>query len=113
MKKTAYMILPFSILANAILLSLGMECLLNLLEFAMAISLDSTPSYPRFIPFCVVLGIVALLGLVAILILNVKNSEKLKFTKLVWLWEYILAFVLSIPMLKLWEMLFDFLHKTV
>ena len=112
MKKTTYIILPFSILANSTLLSLGIECLLNLLGFSMAISLDSTPSYPRFIPFCIVLGIVTLLGLIAMLVLNIKASEKLNFTRPIWFFEYILAFVLSIPMIKLWEMLFDFLQKT-
>ena len=113
MKKTTYIILPLFILANAAFLSLGIECLLNLLGSVMAISLDSTPSYPRFIPFCIVLGIVALLGLVAMLILNIKNSEKFNFTKSVWIFEYIFAFAFSIPMIKLWEMLFDFLHKAV
>ena len=113
MKKTTYIILPFSILANSTLLSLGIECLLNLIGFSMAISLDSTPSYPRFIPFCLTLGIVALLGLVAMLILNIKISEKLNFTKTIWIFEYALALVLSIPMIKIWEILFDLLQKTV
>ncbi len=113
MKKSTLIFLPFAVLANAILLSLGMECFLYLLSSFMAVSLDSTLSYPRFIPFCIVLGIAALLGLSAMLMLNIRVSEKLKFTKSVWLWEYIVAFVLSIPMLKLWEMLFDFLQKTV
>ena len=111
MKKAMYMII--FILANATFLSLGAECLLNLLGLAMAISLDSSPSYPRFIPFCIVLGIVALLGLVAMLILNVKVSEKLGFTKTIWIFEYVFALVLSLPMIKLWEMLFDFLQKSV
>ena len=93
-------------------MSLGIECLLNLLGFSMAISLDSTPSYPRFIPFCLTLGIVALLGLVAMLILNIKISEKLNFTKTIWIFEYSLALVLSIPMIKIWETLFEFLQTT-
>ena len=113
MKKSSYIILPFSILANAAFLGLGMECLLNLLSLFMAISLDSAVKYPRFVPFCVVLGIVALLGLIAMLILNIKFSEKLNFTKTIWIFEYIFALVLSIPMIKLWEMLFDFLQKNV
>ena len=60
MKKTSYMII--SILANAAFLSLGIECLLNLLSLPMAISLDRVVKYPKFVPFCVTLGIVALLG---------------------------------------------------
>ena len=111
MKKVTYIIL--SILANAALFSLGIECLLNLLSLSMAISLDSVVKYPRFIPFCIVLGIVALLGLITMLILNIKASEKLVFTKTIWIFEYVFALVLSLPMIKLWEMLFDFLQKSV
>ena len=111
MKKVTYIIL--SILVNAALFSLGIECLLNLLSLSMAISLDSVVKYPRFIPFCIVLGIVALLGLVAMLVLNIKISEKLNFTKTIWIFEYVFAFVLSIPMIKIWETLFEFLQKAV
>ena len=111
MKKTAYMII--SILVNAAFLSLGIECLLNLLSLSMAISLDGVVKYPRFVPFCVTLGIVALLGLVAMLVLNIKISEKLNFTKTILIFEYALALVLSIPMIKIWETLFEFLQKAV
>ena len=110
MKKSICAIL--SILANAALFSLGIECLLNLLSLSMAISLDSVEKYPRFIPFCLTLGIVALLGLVAMLILNIKISEKLNFTKTIWIFEYSLALVLSIPMIKIWETLFEFFYRT-
>ena len=79
----------------------------------MAISLDSVVKYPRFLPFCIVLGIVALLGLVVMFVLNIKVSEKLNFTKTIWISEYALALVLSIPMIKVWEMLFEFLQKAV
>ena len=113
MKKSTCIFLPFSILANAAFLSLGMESLLNLLGFSMAISLDSSPQYPRFIPFCIVCGMVALLGLIAMLVLNIKTSKKLSFTKLIWLFEYTFAVVLSVPMIKLWEMFFDFLQKHI
>ena len=111
MKKTVYMII--SILINAAFLSLGLESLLSLLSLSVAISLDSAERYPRFIPFCIVVGIVALLGLVAMLVLNIKISEKLNFTKTIWIFEYALALVLSIPMIKIWEILFDLLQKTV
>ena len=111
MKKSICVIL--SILANAALFSLGIECLLNLLSLSMSISLDSVVKYPKFIPFCIVLGIVALLGLVAMLVLNIKISEKLNFTKTIWIFEYVFVLALSLPMIKLWEMLFDFLQKPV
>ena len=111
MKKSICVIL--FVLVTAASLSLGIECLLNLLSISMAISLDSVVKYPRFIPFCIVLGIVALLGLVAMLVLNIKISEKLNFTKTIWIFEYSLALVLSIPMIKIWETLFEFLQKAV
>ena len=113
MKKSIFIILPTFALGNAIFLSLGMTCLLNLLSFSVVISLDdSAIKYPRFIPFCIVLGIVALLGVIFLLLGNIKISEKLKFTKWIWYFQYIFALVLAIPMMKLWEILFDFLHKT-
>ena len=111
MKKSICVIL--FVLANAASLSLGIECLLNLLSLSMAISLDSVVKYPRFIPFCILCGVVALLGLIAMLVLNIKASEKLSFTKLIWLLEYIFAVILSIPMIKLWDMLFEFLQKSI
>ena len=116
MRKTSFIIPPIFILANATFLSLGSTCLLNLLGVSMAISLDGksvAEQYPRFIPFCIILGIVALLGVVFLLLGNIKISEKLKFTKWIWYIQYIFALVLSIPMIKLWEILFEFLQKTL
>lgn len=99
----------------AIFLSLGLECTLRLLGAAMGISLDG-PSvieqYPRFIPFCIVVGIIALAAIVGTFILNLIVSEKFEFTKNLWTAELILAFVISLPLIKPWEMLFEFLQKT-
>ena len=115
MKKSAYIYLPFSILTNAAFFSLGISCLLNFLGIAMAISLDSGSGldrYPRFAPFCIIVGILSLVCLFFLLFLNVKHSEKLGFTKAAWLSLYISSFILSFPMLKLWENVFVFLQKT-
>jgi hypothetical protein len=113
MKKSIFIILPAFTLGNATFLSLGMTCLLDLLSISVGISLDSEIEYPRFIPFCIILGIVALLGVGFLLFGNIKISEKIIFTKWIWYFQYIFAFVLSIPMIKLWQMLFDFLQKTI
>jgi len=113
MKKSIFILLPAFTLGNTIFLSLGMTCLLNLLSISVGISLDSAIQYPRFIPFCIILGIVALLGVIFLFFGNIKMSEKFKFTKWTWYFQYIFAFVLSIPMVKLWQMLFDFLQKTI
>ena len=113
MKKS--ILLPLFTFANALFFSLGMECLLSLLGIVMAVSLDGSSvleQYPRFVPFCLVLGIACLAGLIAVLILNLKLSEKLALTKTSWVLQYVLAFVAALPAVKLWEMLFVFLQKT-
>jgi len=103
-------------IAYAVALSIGLECLLNLLGAAMSISLDSSAmikQYPRFIPFCLIVGMIAFAVIIVTFILNLKASEKLAFTKRLWMSEVIITFVISIPMIKLWEMLFAFLQKIV
>lgn len=97
----------------AISLSIGFECLLNLLGVTMAISLDGssvTEQYPRFIPFCLIVGIIALTVIIVTFILNLKASEKFAFTKRLWMSEIIIAFVISIPMINPWGMVFEFLQ---
>ena len=113
MKKKAYALLPLFILANAVFLSLGLECLLNLLGLVMSASPDGSPQFPRFVPFCIILGIASLLGLIAMLVFHVKAADKLTLTKTFWIWEYTSACVLSLPMAKLWEILLDFLQRTL
>ena len=98
----------------AVFLSLALVCLLNLLGIAMAISLDGsavTERYPRFIPFCFIIGIFALASIIVTFILNLKASEKSAFTKPLLVTEMIVAFVISFPMIKPWETLFEFLQK--
>ena len=112
--KKYFLALTF-VIAYATFLSIGLECLLNLLGFSMAISLDGPPvtkQYPRFIPFCSIVGIFALASIIVTFILNLKAFEKLGFTKKIWWMEIVIAFVISIPMIKPWEMLFEFLQKT-
>ena len=114
MKKTIKIVAYFLfVIAYASALSIGMECLLNLFGISMGIALDSNTvnQYPRFIPFCVVVGFLALVSLLLIVILNIKVSEKLRYTKRSWFIQSVLAFVVSIPMIKLWEMLFEYMQK--
>ena len=104
------------LIAYATFLSIGFECMLNLLGMSVAISLDGPPmtkQYPRFIPFCFIVGIFALASIIVTFILNLKAFEKFEFTKNIWITEIIIAFVISIPMIKPWEMVFDFLQKTL
>ena len=113
--KKSLLILAF-VIAYASFLSIGLECLLNLLGLAMAISLDGaavTEQYPRFLPFCVITGLLALVLLIATAVLNLKISEKYGLTRKIWITQSIISVVISIPMVKLWEILFDFLQKTL
>jgi hypothetical protein len=103
--------IPVFICLNAVFLGLGMSCLLHLFGIVMAVSLDSTLRYPRFVPFCLLAGVAALLGLVGVFLWNVKISERLAFTKKIWLWQYVGAFVLSIPILGVWEQVFELLRE--
>jgi len=112
--KKALLALSFT-MAYAITWSIGIACLLNLLGLAMAISLDGsavTEQYPRLIPFCLVVGIIALVAVIITFIFNLKASVQFEFTKKLWITEVIFAFVLSLPLLKLWETVFDFLQNT-
>lgn len=113
MRKRILLATLFTI-SYAIVFSIGIECLLNLLSVCFAISLDGRPiveQYPRFIPFCVIIGFIALAAIVLIFVVNIKASERLGFTKSTWCVQMISAFAISIPMIRLWEMLFDFLQK--
>jgi len=102
------------IIIFAALLSLGMECLLILLCISMGIALDSSApvnQYPRFLPFCIIVGFLVLVSLVLLVFVNIKVSKKINYTKRTWWVQSVLAFFVSIPMIKLWEMLFDSMQK--
>lgn len=99
------------IIAYAAFLGLGLECLLQLLGSAMAISIDGPEQYPVFLPFCFIVGLLALAAIAVLLILNIKVSERLDYTKRVWGVQIISAVIISVPMIKLWEILFDILQK--
>lgn len=113
MKALKYLIIiPFTVAYGA-LLSLGFECLLNLLSISFAISLDGgdiVDAYPRFIPFCIVAGLAALALTVTLIFFNVKAAERLDYSRNIWHIQAFSALVISFPMIKLWEMLFDVLH---
>ena len=96
--------------------SLGMTCLLNLLAEAFGSALfgeSAIEEFPRFIPFCLLVGLFCLIALIFLVILNINFSEKLNYRKRTWIVQSICAFVLSVPLLKVWEMLFDFLQKAL
>ena len=96
--------------------SLGMMCLLNLLAEAFGSALPNESAideFPKFILFYILVGLFSLVALVFLAILNIKFSDKLNYGKRTWIIQSICAFVLSIPLLKVWELLFDFLQKAL
>lgn len=113
MKKISNIYISLFILANTVVLSLGLECLLCFPGSTVAVTVydRSHLLFPRFFLFCIVLGIICLLALIALFILNFKAYVKYNFNPSLWVFEYIISFVLSLPMIKLWEMLFVFLHE--
>ena len=98
----------------AIFFSLGITCLVNLFGLAVAFGIDGKrviAQYPRYIPFCLIVGFMSLIALFVIFVLNRKLSKKVTFSKKIWVLEFLCAFVFSIPMVPLWIQLFAFLQK--
>jgi hypothetical protein len=101
-------------LSGAILLSLFCECLICFLGFAMAATWDGDPgpgAYPRFLPFCVVTGLVSAGGLAALIVTNALKSEALGYKKSTWIWQTVCCLALSLPLIKLWETFFRYLQE--
>ena len=115
MKKSSILHVSALTLTNTLLFSLGLACLLQLLGVAMAAALDGEAviaQYPRLIPFCLIVGLLALAGLVCLGLATATMRGNDRLTKrAVWL-TYVGAFVLSLPALWLWEAAFRFLQTT-
>ena len=107
MKRNVVVILFTAVYAA--ILSLGFYCFLDVLLLAM---LGGTNDYPRFVPFCIIVGYAALGALIAVFVANLKLSKKINFTKWTWVIQTVCAVILSVPMFRLWVLLFNFLHKT-
>jgi hypothetical protein len=115
MKKTLNFVLYSLFTAfYAAFFSLGLACLLQLLGVALGVAIDGSAvirQYPRLIPFCLIVGIICLIALIALGFLNAKFSKKLNYTKAVWIIQSACAAIVSVPMIMLWERLFEFLQK--
>jgi len=112
-KKISNIYISLFILINSAALSLGLECLLCFPGSTVTVTVydGSHLLFPRFFLFCIVLGIICLLALIALFILNFKAYVKYNFKASVWAFEYIISFVISLPMIKLWEMLIIYLRE--
>ena len=114
MKKFLYSFLFTS--GYSVFLSLGIECLLILLSFTVSVSPDGSSSaklFSAFIPLCLVLGAFALAAIIILAVFNLKTSEKFNYTRATWYVQTVSAIVVSIPMIKLWELLREFLQQAL
>ena len=101
-------------LAGAALLSLFCECLICFLGLAMAAAWDGDPgagAYPRFLPFCAVVGLLSAGALAALVVINAVRAEVLGYKKSTWIWQTVCAVALSLPLIKLWETVFRYLQE--
>lgn len=115
MKKPLYFVFYSLFTAfYACFFSLGVACLLQLFGVALGVALDGQTviqQYPRLIPFCLIVGFICLIALIALAFLNAKFSKKLNYTRRVWIIQFVCAFVASLPFIKVWAITFEFLRK--
>jgi len=95
-------------LAYGSIMGLGLTCALCLLPFFF---FGGARHYPRFVPFCMGTGGLALMALLILFSLNVCFSNKLQYTKLAWFLQTLGAVLLTPPMIMLWAMLIDHLQN--
>ena len=106
----AYLLFTFGYIA---FLSLGMACFKLSFGYGMATSPDANedPSYPYFLPFCVIVGLVATVALLALLFVNWMVVEDYGYTKGGCGLQAIIVFVLSFCLAHPWVMFLEFLHQ--
>ena len=115
MKKAINIVLASGFTVSyATFLSLGLECSWIIFGILLAnAAFGGKPmieEYPRLVPFCVLAGLFALIAILVLVSLNVFVAKKLKNTKITWIIEAICTIILSLPMIKIWEIVFDYLR---
>lgn len=100
-------------LGYVLFLSLGMASLVLWFRYGMTVSPDARegPSYPHFLPFCVVVGVCAAVALLVLLIVNWLVAEDYGYTKEGWGLQAIIVFALSFCLTTPWMTFLEFLHK--
>ena len=100
-------------LGHAALISLGAVCFLNVVGIVFT-PFGSSGQYPRFLPFCVIVGILAFAAWV---ILSIRNARHLlnHDTHLRWkiALEVALTLILTLPGMWLWENLLSWLQRVL
>ena len=110
--KNLFPILLYSF-GHAALVSLGAVCFLNVAAITLS-PFGSTGSYPRFLPFCVIVGILAFAAWVILFVLNARHLLN-HDTHLRWkiALEVVLTLILTLPGMWLWENLLSWLQRVV
>ena len=108
--KTLFPILLYS-LGHAAVISLGAVCFLNVAAIVLT-PFGSTGSYPRFLPFCVIVGILAFAAWVILFVLNARHllNHDTHLRRKIAL-EVALTPLLTLPGMWLWENLLAWLQK--
>ena len=100
-------------LGHAAVISLGAVCFLNVAAITLS-PFGSTGSYPRFLPFCVIAGILAFAAWVILLALNARcllnHAAHLRWKIAL---EVTLTLLLTLPGMWLWENLLSWLQRVV
>ena len=103
MKK--YFSVSFFVIIYAVFFSIGAECLINVLS--AFVSIFPIPTLEQsFWLFCLAVGFLVLVAFVIVLLLNIKSSINIGYTKRTWLIQMISAVIIAIPMIKIWEIVF-------
>ena len=110
--KNLFPIIMFT-LGHAALISLGAVCFLNVAAIVLT-PFGSTGSYPRFLPFCVIVGLTALLVWMYLIFRNARhllNHDAHLRWKIAL--EVALTLLLTLPGMWLWENLLSWLQRVV
>ena len=108
--KNLFPILLYS-LGHAAVISLGAVCFLNVAAIILS-PFGSTGSYPRFVPFCVITGILAFVGWALLTFCNARyllNHDTYLRWKIAL--EVVLTLFFTLPGMWLWDNLFAWLQK--
>ena len=100
-------------LGHAALISLGAVCFLNVAAIILS-PFGSTGSYPRFVPFCVITGILTFAAWVLLTFCNARyllNHDTYLRWKITL--EVVLTLFFTLPGMWLWENILTWLQRVV
>jgi hypothetical protein len=93
-------VLFFSLLYS-VFISLLLVSFLNLLGIALAVGIDGravAERYPRFIPFCVIVGALSFFAILAVFHFNKEKAVSCDHTARTWCVQVLLSIAFSLPL---------------